>query len=124
MNKKTYFNHIYLVIFTIIAVILSITLLYNWPSALGALAAWITTGSFFLQVVHMIRKRDTTGVSLGMYAALFFGVTTWTFYGYKVHDLPVMIANGITALLALCVILIKLYNEYPRPQVPLKKKPL
>lgn len=115
MNSQ-YKKDILLIIGTIIAVTISVISLYHWPVALGALAAWITTGSFCLQVVHMIRKKDTTGVSLGMYAALFFGVTSWTFYGYKMNDIPVMSANGITAILAITVIELKLYNERPIKQ--------
>lgn len=115
MNSQ-YKKDILLIIGTIIAVTISVISLYHWPVALGALAAWITTGSFCLQVVHMIRKKDTTGVSLGMYAALFFGVTSWTFYGYKMNDIPVMSANGITAILAITVIVLKLYNERPIKQ--------
>ena len=118
MNKN-YLKDIYIVIGTIIAVCISVAILYQYPVALGALAAWVTTGSFFLQVIHMIRKRDTTGVSLGMYAALFFGVTSWTFYGYQMHDIPVMTANGLTAVLAIIVIGLKIYNERPVKQ----KKP-
>lgn len=110
---NNYRKDICIVIGTIITVFISSAILYRWPVALGALAAWVTTGSFFLQVVHMIRKRDTTGVSLGMYTALFFGVTSWTFYGYQMHDIPVMTANGLTAILAIVVIGLKLYNERP-----------
>ncbi|WP_269915023.1 SemiSWEET family sugar transporter [Acinetobacter sp. HY1485] len=119
MNKN-YLKDIYIVIGTVIAVCISVAILYQYPVALGALAAWVTTGSFFLQVVHMIRKRDTTGVSLGMYAALFFGVTSWTFYGYQMHDIPVMTANGLTAVLAIVVIGLKLYNERPIKQKKVK----
>ncbi|MFP1762902.1 SemiSWEET family sugar transporter [Lonsdalea quercina] len=96
---------------TMVAAAVAIVTLYRWPMALGGLAAWVTTGSFFLQVLHIIRNKDTTGISLGMYAALFFGVTSWTAYGFNVQDIPVMTANGITALLALVVIVLKLYHE-------------
>ncbi|MCF9034026.1 SemiSWEET family sugar transporter [Acinetobacter nectaris] len=121
MNSQ-YKKDIAIIIATIITVAISVAVLYRWPVALGALAAWVTTGSFFLQVIHMIRKKDTTGVSLGMYAALFFGVTSWTFYGYKMHDIPVMTANGLTAVLALTVIALKLYNERPIRKKAAKKR--
>lgn len=123
--KSQYRKNIYLVIGTVVAVFASVAVLYRWPVALGTLAAWVTTGSFFLQVIHIIRKKDTTGVSLGMYVALFFGVTSWTFYGYKMNDFPVMLANGLTALLAVVVIALKLYHEHPlrkRMAARIKKK--
>lgn len=110
---KTYLKHIYIVLGTLIALIVSVLFLYQWPSALGALAAWVTTGSFSLQVIHIVRRKDTSGVSLGMYAALFFGTASWTFYGFKMEVFPVMIANGLTAVLATVVIMLKLYHEHP-----------
>ncbi|MEB3753280.1 SemiSWEET transporter [Acinetobacter sp. MD2(2019)] len=111
---KEFYKKIYIVLATIAAVVLSVLMLYRWPVALGALAAWITTGSFLLQVIHIVKNKNTEGVSLGMYAALFFGVTSWTVYGFKMHDLPIMIANGLTAVLAMSVILLKLYHERPK----------
>lgn len=104
-------KHMMIVLGTVAGAALSILALYNWAIALGTLAAWVTTGSFFLQVVHIIRNKDTTGISLGMYATLFFGVSCWAAYGFKIHDVPVLIANCITMLLALSVIALKIYNE-------------
>jgi MtN3 and saliva related transmembrane protein len=84
-----------------------------WPVWLGTLAAWVTTGSFCLQVIHIIKNKDTSGLSLGMWGALFFGVSCWTWYSFRMKDVPVMMANGITALLALTVIELKLWHERP-----------
>ncbi|MDX5630235.1 MULTISPECIES: SemiSWEET family transporter [unclassified Brenneria] len=120
-------KHLLIVSGTFVAAALSILALYHWSIALGTLAAWVTTGSFFLQVVHIIRNKDTTGISLGMYAALFFGVSCWTAYGFKVQDVPVMTANGITTLLALVVMGLKIYNEReikPRKRRKVKTAPL
>ncbi|MFU9137646.1 MULTISPECIES: SemiSWEET family sugar transporter [unclassified Erwinia] len=106
-------KNILIVAATVILALLSIVFLSPWPVALGTLAAWVTTGSFFLQVLHIIRNKDTSGLSLGMWASLFFGVSCWTWYGFRMGDIPVMSANGLTALLALAVILLKLYHERP-----------
>lgn len=106
-------KNILLVMLTIIAAMLSAFFLSPWPVWLGTLAAWVTTGSFCLQVLHIIKNRDTSGLSLGMWGALFFGVSCWTWYGFRMNDVPVMMANGITALLALTVIVLKLWHERP-----------
>nr|WP_241391449.1 SemiSWEET family transporter [Serratia proteamaculans]ULG18686.1 hypothetical protein Puna18p_00126 [Serratia proteamaculans] len=98
---------------TIALALLSIIFLSPWPVWLGTLAAWVTTGSFCLQVLHIVKNKDTSGLSLGMWAALFFGVSCWTWYGHRMGDVPVMAANGITALLALTVIVLKLWHERP-----------
>lgn len=104
---------IYIVVVTAMLALLAVYFLSPWPVALGTVAAWVTTGSFFLQVLHIVRNRDTKALSLGMWSALFFGVSCWTWYGYRVHDVPVMTANGLTALLAFSVIMLKLYHERP-----------
>ena len=106
-------KNILLVMLTVIAALLSAFLLSPWPVWLGTLAAWVTTGSFCLQVIHIIKNKDTSGLSLGMWGALFFGVSCWTWYGFRMNDVPVMVANGITALLALTVIVLKLWHERP-----------
>lgn len=98
---------------TVALALLSIIFLSPWPVWLGTLAAWVTTGSFCLQVLHIVKNKDTSGLSLGMWAALFFGVSCWTWYGHRMSDVPVMVANGITSLLALTVIMLKLWHERP-----------
>ena len=98
---------------TVVLALLSIIFLSPWPVWLGTLAAWVTTGSFCLQVLHIVKNKDTSGLSLGMWAALFFGVSCWTWYGHRMNDVPVMVANGITSLLALTVIMLKLWHERP-----------
>lgn len=107
-------KNILIVSLTILLALLSIALLTPWLVWLGTLAAWLTTGSFCLQVIHIIKNKDTKALSLGMWSALFFGVACWTGYGFRVHDVPIMMANGITALLAITVIALKLWHERPR----------
>ncbi|MEN4911532.1 SemiSWEET family sugar transporter [Erwinia amylovora] len=106
-------KNILIVAATIALALLSIIFLSPWPVWLGTLAAWVTTGSFCLQVMHIVKNKDTSGLSLGMWAALFFGVSCWTWYGYRMHDVPVMAANSVTSILALTVIMLKLWHERP-----------
>ncbi len=107
-------KNLLIVVATLVLALLAVIFLSPWPVWLGTLAAWVTTGSFCLQVLHILKNKDTSALSLGMWAALFFGVSCWTWYGYRMHDIPVMGANGITALLALTVITLKLWHERPR----------
>lgn len=106
-------KNLLIVAVTVASALLSILFLSPWPMALGTLAAWVTTGSFLLQVLHIIKNKDTSGLSLGMWAALFFGVSCWTWYGFQKGDIPVMAANGMTVLLATTVIALKLFHERP-----------
>jgi len=110
-------RNLLIVVATVALALLSIAFLSPWPIWLGTLAAWVTTGSFCLQVLHILKNKDTSGLSLGMWAALFFGVSCWAGYGYQLGDMPVLVANGITAVLAITVLVLKLWLERPRPSV-------
>ena len=102
-----------IILITVVIAVLAILFLSQYPLFLGSFAAWITTGSFLLQVIHIIKIGETKALSIWMWSALFLGVTCWFGYGLKVGDMPVMVANGITALLAISVIALKIWNERP-----------
>ncbi|MGR5119851.1 SemiSWEET transporter [Vibrio astriarenae] len=69
-------------------------------TVLGYIAATCTTCAFFPQVMHILKTKDTSSISLGMYTIFILGVFLWMTYGFIVGDLPVMLANAITLLLA------------------------
>jgi len=75
---------------------------------LGLLAAVCTTSAFLPQVVKTIKTKDTKAISLGMYIIFTLGVTLWMIYGIIISDLPVMLANGVTLILSLIVLILKL----------------
>lgn len=77
-------------------------------TALGLLAACLTTLAFIPQVAHTLRTRETRGLSLGMYAVFTTGVALWLAYGLALRDLPLIAANGVTLVLAGAVLLCKL----------------
>lgn len=80
-------------------------LLSEWT---GSLAATLTTVSFIPQVWQVWRTRHTKDISLGMYAIFTTGVALWAIYGFLIGSWPVMIANGLTLLLAGAVLLMKI----------------
>lgn len=75
---------------------------------IGLAAATLTTLSFLPQVYRSLRTHDTRGISLGMYAIFTVGIALWLVYGLLIHDLPVMLANGVTLVLAVIVLVLKL----------------
>ncbi|MGF1725300.1 SemiSWEET transporter [Photobacterium nomapromontoriensis] len=81
------------------------------PTLLGSLAAACTTLSFLPQVIHTIKTKDTTGISLAMYIMFVFGVFSWLVYGYISNDLPLMLGNGITLILSSVVLYLKLKHS-------------
>ena len=75
---------------------------------IGAAAATLTTASFVPQVLHTLRTKDVSGISLGMYGAFTLGVALWLVYGLMLGAWPIVIANAITVSLATCILVMKL----------------
>jgi MtN3 and saliva related transmembrane protein len=80
---------------------------------IGYLAASLTTLSFLPQALHTFRTRDVSGISLGMYATFTTGVALWLVYGLLLGAWPLIAANGLTLLLALAILVMKLRYGNP-----------
>lgn len=77
---------------------------------IGSIAAMLTTVSFVPQAYQSWKTRDLSGISLPMYSLFSTGVAFWLFYGLMIMSWPVIIANGITLLLACAVLLLKIQS--------------
>lgn len=75
---------------------------------LGFAAAACTTLSFVPQAVKIIRQRQTAGLSLLMYSILTTGIALWLVYGIISRDLPICVANGVTLVLAVTILGMKI----------------
>jgi MtN3 and saliva related transmembrane protein len=75
---------------------------------IGSAAATLTTASFVPQVLHTLRTKDVSGISLSMYSAFTLGVALWLVYGLLLGAWPIVIANAITVSLATCILVMKL----------------
>lgn len=73
----------------------------------GYVAGILTTLAFVPQVVLTFRTRSTGDVSLGMYLLLALGVGLWFVHGLGVDSLPVILANGLTLVLILSMVVMK-----------------
>ena len=78
---------------------------------IGLSAAFLTTSAFIPQVYKIYKEKNADGISLLMYIILFIGVILWFIYGILISSLSIVIANGITALLQLSIIIFKLKNS-------------
>lgn len=81
------------------------TLPTSW---LGYAAASFTTLSFLPQAVLTLRTRDVSGISAGMYGAFTFGVALWLWYGWRLGEWPIIVANAVTLALAATILVAKL----------------
>lgn len=75
---------------------------------IGLLAAVLTTASFIPQVYKTWKLKSADSLSLIMYIVFFIGVILWLMYGIHINSLAMIIANSITAVLALILIIFKL----------------
>jgi MtN3 and saliva related transmembrane protein len=75
---------------------------------IGFAAAALTTCSFLPQAVMIIRSRNTSGISLGMYVIFTLGVSLWFAYGVAIESWPMIAANSVTFSLAAVILALKL----------------
>ena len=80
----------------------------DWTELVGYAAAFLTTCSFVPQAWLTFRTRDVGGISLGMYSAFATGVALWLAYGWLLQAWPVVVANAITLVLAMSILVMKL----------------
>ncbi|KCZ92652.1 SemiSWEET transporter [Hyphomonas johnsonii] len=74
---------------------------------IGFFAAILTTISFVPQAVHILRTRETGGISLVMYVLFTLGITAWLVYGLLLASLPIILANAVTLGLAGTILTLK-----------------
>jgi MtN3 and saliva related transmembrane protein len=82
---------------------------------LGFLAGLLTTTAFVPQVLKIWKTRSARDISLGMYAVFTAGVALWLVYGIALGSLPIIVANVLTLVLALAVLVMKLHYGRRRP---------
>lgn len=75
---------------------------------IGLAAGFCTTVAFLPQVIKTWRSRSAKDLSLGMYSIFCTGVLLWLIYGLLISDLPIILANAVTLLLALSILMFKL----------------
>lgn len=80
----------------------------NAAEAIGYVAAVLTTVAFVPQAWQTWRTRDAAGVSLGKYALFCTGVALWLVYGLLLGAWPIILANAVTLVLALAILVMKL----------------
>ncbi|MVN75617.1 hypothetical protein GO988_04690 [Hymenobacter sp. HMF4947] len=82
---------------------------------LGGAAALLTTAAYVPQAYKTIRTRSTGSLSLPTYLMLFAGTCLWAVYALYIENMPVLVANVVTAILAGIIMFLKLTAK---PEVP------
>jgi MtN3 and saliva related transmembrane protein len=74
----------------------------------GYAAAVCTTSAYLPQVLKVWRTHATKDISLKMFAVLVTGLVLWLTYGIHKGEIPLMIANSVTLVLAGTILFFKL----------------
>ena len=80
----------------------------NWTTILGLIAGTLTTIAFIPQVIKTWKTKSVDDVSLGMFLILCSGIVLWIVYGISIHDIPLIVANGVTFILAFTILCLKI----------------
>ncbi len=74
----------------------------------GYFAAILTTSAFLPQLIKTLKTKKANDVSLLTLVMFIFGVCFWIIYGYQISSPPIMIANIITLILNLLILISKI----------------
>jgi MtN3 and saliva related transmembrane protein len=75
----------------------------------SGIARVLTTAAFIPQAYKIIHSRETKGVSLLMHITFAVGVAFWFTLGVMLWNWPMMIANAVTFMLTVVIVVMKLY---------------
>lgn len=79
----------------------------NMTEYIGFAAAVCSTIAFLPQVIKTYRTRSAKDLSLGTFSILASGLLLWLIYGWLMQDMPIMLANFLTLMLALSLLVMK-----------------
>lgn len=77
-------------------------------SLIGFAAGVCTTGSLLPQVIKTLKTKNTRDISLYMYILLSLGIFLWFIYGVLLKEMPIILANGVSLVFAVIVLVLKL----------------
>jgi len=76
----------------------------NYVTAIGLVAATLTTLAFLPQVIKTWKSKSAEDLSLGTFSMICAGVFCWLIYGLLIGDLPIILANAVTLVLVVGVL--------------------
>lgn len=80
----------------------------NFNEVLGYTAAICTTLAFLPQALKTWRTKSARDLSLPMFVLFTFGVLLWLLYGLFLQNMPIVVANAVTLVLASSILYHKL----------------
>ena len=83
---------------------------FNSPQVqdVGFVAAFCTTAAFVPQLMRVLRLRSAREISLPTFLLFSVGVFLWLLYGIYTGSRPVIASNGVTLILSVSILVLKL----------------
>ena len=79
----------------------------DWTLWVGLAAGFLTTISFVPQLIKIWKTKSAEDVSRRMFVAVSVGMALWLVYGISLQQLPMIIWNTISLVLALAILFLK-----------------
>lgn len=89
---------------------------------IGSVAAVCTTISFLPQLIRVYRLKSARDISLIMFLVFSFGVFLWMLYGIFIRSFPVITANGLTLILSVGILALKIRYDRRPGSAPILRK--
>lgn len=81
----------------------------NWIVEMVGVAAGVcTTGAYLPQALRTLKLRETKDISTSMYIMMTMGVGLWVVYGILLGSPSVIVANAISFILVVSILMMKL----------------
>ncbi|MFN7117694.1 MAG: SemiSWEET family sugar transporter [Saprospiraceae bacterium] len=93
----------------------------DWLNYVGYVAGTFTTASVLPQVIKTWRTKEASDVSISMYIIYLIGAILWVIYGFIKSDWSIIITNGITCLLNIIMLVLKIKYGSETPEKPQAK---
>ena len=85
-----------------------LSLSMDYITLLGMVAGFLTTIAFLPQVLRIWKLKEAKDISFATFLIFLIGIIIWLIYGILKSDLPIIIFNSITTILAGIILFFKL----------------
>lgn len=81
---------------------------------IGTAAAVLMVLGYLPQTVQTIRTRKTDDIALGSFVLMALGAVCFFLQGIATGNVPLAVANGLTATMSTIIFVIKMRNDFGR----------
>ncbi|MCG2588589.1 SemiSWEET transporter [Rhodohalobacter sulfatireducens] len=80
----------------------------DYHTIIGLAAGFCTTIAFLPQALKTWKTKSAKDLSLSMYSVFCTGIVLWLTYGIMIQDMPIILTNVVSMILASSILYFKL----------------